>query len=1123
MIFNRTVFIVLTALFFLISACRRDKDFSVPGKPDSFNRLSGYRTGINNWMQRKVEYDKKRIFEPLSVNAADFNNDGLVDLLFSGAYNIRLYYNDGGFKFREATDSVGLGKYDEIEKNAALTVADVNGDGFPDIYVCKSVNPFSAGSKGNLLFINHAGNVFTESSAEYGLNKRGYCKDAAFFDYDNDRDLDLVLGFWPHSEKGEMIKSLNYSFEYYNSGDTLLNEHPHLYENTGGAFKDVTLNAGLSLFNSFTNNVSVADINGDGYLDVFIANDFIGRDYLYINKGDKTFSEIARAAMSRSCLGSMGVDIADINNDLKPDIMVAEMLPADKIRQKLSFTPYAIDFYKSYSTFNSIPQYQKNSLFINTNGTEFSETAFQAGVAATDWSWAPLLADFDNDGNRDLFVSSGIGIDILNVDFIKGIYGKDIYAGADQVGISTDVKKYLTGDELVRRLTLRLRNHMFKNTGNGEFTDVSGTWGLNDSLNSFGAAYADLDNDGDLDLITNNLHGPPCVYENNLDKGNYLRLKLKGKGLNTDALGSKVIIYYGNEKQLAEIGTKRGFISNSEPVAHFGLGKTRVVDSVKIEWLGGGVQTLYNVRANQQLNLTDGTTADTAGRAANVNRAPSAPALLSEVTNKLGVNFVHRESEFIDYKRERLIPRKISREGPCLAVGDVNGDKLDDFYVGGAAGQSGALYLQTSAGFTKSAVQDMYRYANAEETGALFFDADKDGDLDLCITGGSNEFKENDSAIRTRLYFNNGRGIFHYDSLALPIISEVTKAVAAADFDGDGDLDLFIGGRLRPGNYPLPPKSFLLQNNGKGAFTDVTAAVAPALQQPGLITGAVWADIDGDAKPELVVCGEWMGIGIYGFNGKQLMDKTKSYLPGDTRGWWNTIAAVDVDGDGDLDLLAGNLGQNSTFKASGKEPITILAKDFDKNKTTDAVVFRYIAGVNTPFVNRDVFCEAMPFFSNRYYNYAQFASATFNNLFTKEELAGAYEKQITELRSCMFINNGAKGFEKRPLPAAAQVSVCNDFTTGDIDGDNVADIIVAGNADYGYYEYPAYDAMKGLVLKGTGNGRFKPIDFTQSGYYVPGFASAVKMLYHKGKGRQMVLVANDNAAMQVFEYNPAKK
>lgn len=1110
--------LMCVVLLLLLSSCYRDKGYQLPTGENLFLAVSAKYTGININFRDDKKPDRKRVIEPLGVCVADFNKDGLQDIVFCGRYDVRMYYNAGQMKFEDVTHRLGLDIANDGFKNAGVEIADVDGDGLEDIYVYKQVNPYSVAFKGNLLFLNKR-TQFVESAANLNVDIKGYCKDALFFDYDNDNDLDLIVGFWPFDKNGNIIKSLNFSFEYYSIADSTSNTHPHLYQNTGNGFVDITIKAGLSVFNSFTNSLTAADIDGNGFVDLFVGNDFIGRDFMYLNNGDGTFSDIARTAFNSASLGSMGVDIGDIDNDLKQDIFVAEMLPADKIRQKLSFTPYSLDFYNSYRKYGSISQYQKNSLFVNRGEGVFSEAGFLSNAFATDWSWAPLLGDFDNDGYKDLFVTSGIGVDVLNVDLIKGIYGKDVYTGTDKVNVTTEMSRYLDREKVDRKLSLNLKNNIFKSNGSLEFKNVSADWGLTDSLNSFGAAYADLDNDGDLDLITNNLNGYPRIYLNNLKTGNYARLKLVGAGKNTAALGAKVYVYYQGKAQMSEIASKHGFISSSESVAHFGIGSASTIDSVRIEWLGGGKRMLYNIAANKLITVVQ--TEAELQPVALVKATPQ--PWFTEVSAKLGVSFVHKESDFIDYKRDRLIPRKVSREGPGLAVADVNGDKLDDFYVTGAAGQPGALYVQTASGFKLSAGQDMYLHPDAEETSAVFFDADNDGDMDLYVTSASNEFKPNSAQLRNRLFFNTGKGVFRYDSLALPVIQTATHAIAPYDYDNDGDIDLFVGGRIEPGLYPLAPQSYLLENDGKGRFTDVTKAKATDIAHGGLYTGAVWVDLDADKNAELVICGEWMGIGIYSFNGSRLVDLTRKYITDDTRGWWNNVKAADIDGDGDIDLLAGNLGGNSILKAGVKEPLTILSKDFDGNKTNDPVMFRYIQGVNTVFANRDIFCEAMPYFNNRYYNYATFAKSTFDDIFTDKERENAYMRQITELRSCAFINNGAGKLKKAALPSEAQISTCNDFVVRDVNNDSIPDILVAGNSDCGYFEYGNYQAMKGLVLIGNGDSSFKPEQFTTTGYYVPGFASSVATLYHKGLNRHLYIVGNDNGKVQVFEQLPPSK
>jgi hypothetical protein len=1039
------------------------------------------------------------------VALGDLTGDGLPEIVLSSNQGgIRLYLNEGKFHFRDVTGEAGLKT--ARPWTTGVTLADVNGDGLLDIYVCHA-GKADPTERANELFINqgldaHGAPTFKEMAVAYGVADRGWSTHAAFFDYDKDGYLDLFIvnnSPRPVVTMGEVnTRAVRDSF----GGD-------RLYRNVHGHFEDVSAQAGI--YGSEIGlglGLAVSDFNRDGWPDFYVANDFFERDYLYLNNGDGTFREVLEQAMPSISYASMGLDAADIDNDGRPDLFVADMLPDDEYRLKTmaSFQTWQQDQANAAKGFHH--QYTRNVLQRNNGDGTFSEIGQMAGVARTDWSWSALIADLDLDGRKDIYVTNGIARDLTAQDYLS-------FLASDSTLREAVRGKHVDFLGLINKMTATpLVHYGFRNEGDFRFSNQTAAWGLDQASFANGAAYGDLDGDGAPDLVVNNINQEAFIYRNNagtlLPDNHYLQVRLEGEGPNRFAIGAKVTLDAGGQTLYQELEPSRGFQSSVDYVLTFGLGKVDTVRSVTVEWPDGRVSTLSRVPANQRLTIRQ---AESAAAQA-VTPKPVTP-ILTDVTNQVALPFVHKEEAFDDFDREPLMPKLVSLEGPDMAVGDVNGDGLDDIFIGGAKNQPGVLLLQQPDGhFARSNLGLFEQDAVSEDLGAVFFDANGDGHPDLYVVSGGNEFSAMSPALQDRLYLNDGHGRFRKAAGSLPAEDISGSPVAAADYDGDGDVDLFVGGRVVPWHYGADPRSMLLQNDGRGHFTEVTARLAPELVHAGMVTDAVWRDVDGDGRPDLIVVGEWMPITIFhNAGGGRLVRRNPKGLE-QSAGWWNRVIAGDFTGHGRVDFIVGNLGLNTRFQATEAEPVTMYVKDFAGNGTDQQIVSVYNHGVSYPIELRDDLLKALPSLKLRYLSYKDYARQTVKDIFTAPELQGAIFKQAQDFATSLARNNGDGSFTLVPLPREAQIAPIYAILPQDVDGDGKIDLLVAGNFEGVKPEIGRMSAGYGLLLRGDGKGDFTPVGVGQSGFSVPGQARDIKRL--RTRTGDVYVVARNNDRPLVF-------
>ncbi|MEZ4887598.1 MAG: VCBS repeat-containing protein [Chitinophagales bacterium] len=1134
---SRHTLFFFTFYCLLLSSCNTDEstntdntttNIEVEEKTNSSNSaklftfLSSEKTGIqfSNEIQQSqdiniIYYDY--LFNGGGVAVGDFNNDGLQDAYFTGNFvPNKLYLNKGNFQFEDITERAKVDGWYVLPDgkkrstwSSGATVVDINNDGWLDIYVCKSGPYNNDDAKRNLLFVNNGdaneGISFTESAKEYGIDDTGHSTQATFFDYDKDGDLDLYV--LNHAVYFTNI-SMGEAFQRTEQDKAELQKvSSHFYENQGnGKFREATGEAGLLRY-GYGLGVVASDLNNDGWTDLYVSCDFSTPDYLFINNKNGTFRDAIKEMTGHISYYGMGCDIADINNDTYPEISVVDMTAEDRYRSKTLMPSMNSNlFWALINDHHLHYQYMFNTFQLNNGNGTFSEISQLAGLHKSDWSWANLMADFDNDGYKDILITNGFKQDTKDNDFLMQIRDRKQALGVKQI------PKEEVMDWVVKMESHKTKNFIYKNNGDLTFSKKISEWGLDKESFSNGAAYVDLDNDGDLDLLVNNIDEPAFVLQNNAveqQKGNYLRIKLEGAKGNEMGLNAKVTVTVNGQQQFIEQTLTRGYESACDNVLHFGVGEATEVVAVEVTWGNGRAQSLSDIAANQTITL----------KQADANDTPAIPKIkttFSDLTAQAGLDFKHKENEYDDFAKEILLPQKQSTNGPFIGVGDVNGDLLQDCMIGGAKGQAAALYLQQKNGkFAKTKGTAWEADKGCEDMGIAFFDADGDGDLDIyVVSGGGGEFGVASSNLQDRLYLNDGKGNFEKAKDALPQMLVSGQSIAVHDFDGDEDLDIFVGGRGVPGKYPFAERSFLLQNEG-GKFKDVTENMAPELVNVGMVNDALWSDFDGDGTKDLIVVGEWMPLQFFQNKGGKFTNVSADMGLKDTEGWWFSIAEGDFNKDGRMDYVVGNLGLNSKFKADEHKPFEVFADDFDGTGSIDIVLATNYQGNRFPVRGRECTSEQMPFVAEKFPTYHEFALADMAAIYGNDKLDKALHRVAKELRSCLLLSNSNGNLVLQPLPNEVQVAPNKAILVKDVDMDGNLDVLVAGNMYDTEVETMRYDAGIGGVLKGDGTGNFTYLNVIQSGFYVNGNVRDMAdiELSSGGKG---TIVSKNNGATQLF-------
>ncbi len=1087
--------------YFSCNQVKQEQTVSNDKKTTGFELMNSSHTNIHfsNTLTEDNQYNYlnyEAIYNGAGVAILDVNNDGLQDLFFvSNQDKEKLYLNKGDFKFDDISESAGIQGADEW--TAGVCVADVNGDGYDDIYVCCHLLE-NEEKRGNKLYINNKNNTFTEQASQFGIDDKGYSIHANFFDYDLDGDLDLLVANQPPNNNKTRQEILKPEYIYSN----------HFYKNNGNnTFTDVTNESGLFQV-GYCLSTSVGDISNDGYPDIYVANDYNVPDAVYLNLRNGTFQNITANALNHMSNFSMGCDMSDMNNDGWLDIFVADMVSENRYRNKVNMSGMNPAQFWKFVNLGFQYQYMFNTLQLNQGNGHFSEIAQMLGMSKTDWSWSAFFSDFDNDGWKDLYITNGLMRDVRNKDFdhLRSEFLKN------KNNPSYQGERFNSAVELLNKApSVKISNYMFQNKGSLNFENKTSAWKLNDPSFSQGAAFGDLDNDGNIDLVVNNMNDPAFIYRNTNTDGHFIRFKLKGEKLNTRSFGARAVIYINGNMQVQELTNVRGYMSTSEPYLHFGVGNSQIIDSVIVRWPSGKIITKLKVKTNQLLELNEADALESRGQFLETNSLQYTQEVNSESLNRIS----HIQNNYDDFKREILIPHKMSTLGPCLAIADVNSDGLEDFYLGGSAGFSGQLYLQGNDGnFLLQTSGPWQAFKGSEDADALFFDADQDGDLDLIVCSGSNVFSENSPLYNDRLFINNGKGQYTDGSKKLPKLSTSKGLVKAFDVDGDKDLDLFLGGRQIPGKYGLSVQSFILINDN-GTFIDKTKELCPVLCSDfGNVSCGSWLDIDSDSDQDLVLGGEWMNIKILENNGHgYFSDQSVKWKTDSTFGWWNSIVATDIDADGDLDLLAGNLGLNSKFKTSKEKPFSIYLNDFDQNGTWDSYLGAYDAdGKIYPVRGRQCSSEQMPFIKEKFSNYESFAKATLDNIL-EGKMDHTVVKRVNEFKNGFFINEGKNGFKFKPFPMEAQIAPIYDFVVYDFNNDGKMDLAYGGNYFNREVETTRSDAGIGGILLGDGKLNFVPVHSSLTGLKLNRDLRKMKLI--KVGNKDCILSANNNSPIQL--------
>lgn len=1104
MIIKRTI--ILLSVIFCIAACKQPalQQFTDVSESSGIT----FANNITESEQQNI-FTYEYMYNGAGVAVGDVNNDGLPDVFFTAnQLPDQLYLNKGNLKFKDITQTSNVAGKQGWK--TGVTMADVNGDGKLDIYVCYSGNG-APESRSNELFINKGNKngipVFDEEAKQYGLDAPGSnSTQAVFFDYDRDGDLDMFL--------------LNHATVFYsplvNTYKLRHKRHPwfsnYLFRNDGGHFTDVSSQSGIAGGgNNFGLGVVAADINNDGWVDLYMTNDYEEQDFLLLNNRDGTFREVTKQSLKHISKYGMGCDVADYNNDGLMDIMVSDMWPEDNYRQKVLRGPDEYDKYQILVDSGYMHQNMRNTLQLNrgaaTNGLpQFSEIGQLSGVSNTDWSWSSLFADFDNDGNKDFFITNGFWRDYSNMDFQT--YAVQQYR--EQNGFDATLYKLI--DSIPQT---RLSNYMFRNKADLSFENITAGWGLETSNVSNGVAYADFDNDGDLDIVVNNMGERVSIYRNNnIVHGNYLTVQLKGLNQNTNAVGSRIDIVTSNgHQQTMEQQPVRGYLSSMQALVHFGLGKDSMITSLTVRWPQGGYTVLKNIKANQTLTID-------ASKVKIDTISHDAPAKLvfTDVSKEAGIDFNEQENGYVDFKQESLIPWQLSRQGPKMSKADVNGDGLEDVFIGAPQGGRSCLFLQQKNGsFKKSSSQPWQSDNNCDAIQSILFDPDNDGDPDLYIVSGGDE-NLNASLYRDRLYINDGKGNFTKASDALPSMNSSKSCVAVADYNGDGKPDIFVGGRVVPGSYGMAPQSYLLQNittNGKIKFVDVTSSVAPSLQQAGMVTSAVWTDLNNDHLPDLMIAGEWMPIKVFINSKNKLEEKTETYGLRNSNGLWTCIVPMDIDGDGDEDFLLGNLAPNTQFNASVQQPMSLCVNDYFKTGKTEPVLCYYIQGKNYPYASRNEILEDMPALRKKFFYYKDYALAAFNDVFTLEQQKGMLELRANELKNCWLENKNGQ-LTLHELPVAAQFSAIQSAVITDVNNDGVNEIFAAGNFYPFRVQLGREDAGKGVLLQWNKKKHALAQSNLSTGICADGDVRDVKCV-QTADHEQLIVISKNNDNVQVIK------